>query len=229
MHPFIKNIGVNRAWLMAAVVLGTGLTAQANNLLSNGSFETGNFNPSEPGSMLLTAGATDITGWIVINGGLAWDGPQNPYGLTASDGSHFLDLTGDYDHAPYGGVEQTVATTLGAQYQISFEVGSDVGYDSDQGSLPATPVSIQVTAGSSSGTFTTTTPAGNDLWQSFNLEFTATSSSTLISLEGLASENIEYIGLDNVDLEAVPEPGTLMLLVGPGLLAFAKCRRLRKA
>ncbi len=59
-------------------------------------------------------------------------------------------------------------------------------------------------------------------WTSETLDFTATSSSTAISLEGSAGVN--YIGLDNVDVEcassagcggggtAAPERATLSLL-----------------
>jgi hypothetical protein len=179
--------------------------------------------------MLLPTGATDITGWTVIGGGLAWDGTANPYNLTASDGNYFLDLTGDFDSAPYGGVQQTVATTIGQNYQLSFDVGTSTTYDSDEGSVPLIAVSIQTTAGSSSDLVTTTIPDSINEWQPFSFDFTATSASSTISLVGQASENIQYIGLDNVDLEAVPEPGTLTLLASSGLLVLVSCRRFRKA
>jgi hypothetical protein len=221
------NSFMKRVLAFSAVVLGLVLPLHAN-LLFNGSFELGSFVPTEPGSMLLSPSATDITGWTVIDSGLAWDSPANPYGLTASDGSYFLDLTGDFDSSPFGGVQQTVATTIGQQYQLTFDIGTDVSYDSNEGSIPATPVSIFVTSGSSSGTFTTVTPTANNLWESFTYDFTATSTSTLISLEGQASQNIQYIGLDNAVLLPVPEPGTLMLLGGSGLLALVARRRLRK-
>ena len=220
---------MTRSFVLAVAVFGIGFVSHASNLLTDGSFELGNFVPVEPGSMLLSAGATDITGWTVINDGLAWDSPANPYGLTASDGNYFLDLAGDYNAAPYSGVQQTVATAIGFQYRLTFDIGTDIMWDSNEGSIPVTPVSIQVIAGSSSGIFTTTTPVGNNQWESFTFDFTATSASTPISLVGQASQDIQYIGLDNVDLEAVPEPSTLMLLAGPGLLVFAAQRRLRKA
>jgi len=217
-----------RAIVLGIAALCMALNSHAN-LLVNGSFENGNFVPSEPGSMLLSAGATDITGWTVIGGGLAWDGPTNPYNLTASDGNYFLDLTGDYDAAPYGGVQQTIATTIGGQYELTFDIGTSTTYDSNEGSVPLIPVSVLATAGSSSQLFTTTTPTGINQWESFSYDFTATSASTLISLQGQATENIQYIGLDNVSVQLVPEPGTLALFAGSGLFALIGWRRSRKA
>ena len=181
--------------------------------------------------MLLSAGSTAIPGWTVINGGLAWDGPTNPYGLTASDGSYFLDLTGDHDNPPYAGVgqSQTIATTIGAVYQLSFDLGTDPTYDTE-------PVGIQVTAGSvQQETFMSgsTPPESHNQWQTFTVDFTATSANTSLSLVGVVESETnpdqEYIGLDNVLVDEVPEPGTLTLIVGPGLLAIAAWRGLRKA
>jgi len=87
--------------------------------------------------------------------------------------------------------------------------------------------SVQVTAGSSSSLFTSTPSLANQ-WQSFTFDFTATSVSTSISLIGQASEDVKYIGLDNVTLTQIPEPNTLLLFAGAGLLAFAGSRRLGK-
>ena len=214
---------IRRSLVFGMAVISAAVSSHAN-LLQNGSFEFGNFVPSEPGSMLLSVGATDITGWTVEGGGLAWDGPTNPYGLTASDGSYFLDLTADYDHAPYGGLlqSQTISTTIGAQYRLSFDLGTDSHYDT-------APVGVQVTAGSASDTFTSGVPQNRNQWQTFDFDFIATSANTSISLIGQASTSQEYIGLDNVSLEVIPEPSTLTLLAGPGLLVLAAWRRLRKA
>jgi hypothetical protein len=208
--------------MLAVAVLGIGLPAYGN-LLNNGSFEIGSFVPSEPGSMLLSVGATDITGWTVENGGLAWDGPTNPYGLTASDGSYFLDLSGDHDNAPYGGVlqAQTISTTIGGQYRVSLDMGTDPTYDT-------APVSVLVTAGSASETFTSTALSHNQ-WETFEFDFVAASANTTISFDGQAGTNQKYIGLDNVSVVPIPEPGTLTLIAGPGLLVVAAWRRLRKA
>jgi len=211
---------IKRGFTLAAAVLGVGLPAYAN-LLTNGSFEFGNFVPDGNDTMSLAAGATDMTGWTVENAALAWIGPANPFSLTASDGSYFLDLTGYHDDAPYAGVQQTISTTIGAQYQLSFDLGTDPTYD-------AAAVSVVVTGGAGPTTFTSN-PLSANQWQTFQYDFTATSASTTIELDGQASTNQKYIGLDNVSVVAIPEPGTLTLVAGPGLLVFAAWRRLRKA
>ncbi|MGD0258488.1 MAG: DUF642 domain-containing protein [Verrucomicrobiota bacterium] len=213
---------IKRSLLLAAAVLGVGLPSYGN-LLVNGSFELGNFVPDANDTMSLNVGATDMTGWTVENAALAWIGPTNPYLLTASDGSYFLDLTGYHDNAPYGGVlqAQTITTTIDAVYQLSLDIGTDPAYDT-------APVGVQVTAGSTQETFTST-PLNPNQWQTFTFDFTATSANTSISFLGVADTNQKYIGLDNVSVVEVPEPGTLTLMVGPGLLVFGAWRRLRKA
>jgi hypothetical protein len=97
-------------------------------------------------------------------------------------------------------------------------------------------VGIQVTAGSvQQETFMSgsTPPESHNQWQTFTVDFTATSANTSLSLVGVVESETnpdqEYIGLDNVLVDEVPEPGTLTLIVGPGLLAIAAWRGLRKA
>ena len=66
--------------------------------------------------MSLNPGATAITGWAVLTDTTAWIGPTNPFGLSASDGSFFLDLTNYQAGRPFAGVAQTFATIPGALY-----------------------------------------------------------------------------------------------------------------
>jgi hypothetical protein len=177
----------------------------------NGSFENGNFPSGAPNDTVsLDVGSTDITGWTTDNAALAWIGPANPFGLTASDGSYLLDLTGYQDNTSYGGVEQSVATTIGHSYLLTFDIGTAV---------KNTTSGIEAFAGAASHVFTATATQDASAWYSQSFTFIATSSSTLIRLIGTqASDGGHYIGLDNVNLvdqgpttATAPEPSTLVM------------------
>jgi hypothetical protein len=164
-----------------------------------------------------------IGGWTVITDTTAWIGAENPFGLTASDGSFFLDLTNYQAGAPFAGMSQTIATSPGATYSLSFDLGSSTQY--------GVPGSITASAAGISQTFVSPT-TGGDVWTQETMQFTAASASTTVVLQGASGFN--YIGLDNADVECVsncsgggggtvPEPGTIALL-GLGLAGLATSR-----
>lgn len=211
--------------VLAVVALMVG-SAHAN-LITNGSFESGSFVDQGNDTMSLGAGSTVITGWIVVTDTTAWIGPTNPFNLSASDGSYFLDLTNYQAGSPFAGLSQTIATITGASYSLSFDLGG-----SSQWGLPD---SITASAGSTSQTFVSTATTGvNNLWDSVSMQFVATSATTTVLLQGATGFN--YIGLDNVGVEFVsgpgtggqaPEPTTLALL-GLGLAGLAAPRPRRQ-
>jgi hypothetical protein len=124
-------------------------------------------------TMRLAVGSTAMPGWTVVNSGLAWIGPSNPFGLSASNGSYFLDLTDYTDASPYGGVAQiSIATVIGTQYQLTFDLGSSSTFGQ--------PSSILAEAGSASGLFTSTL-LGTNNWETETLLFTATRVCTQIN------------------------------------------------
>jgi hypothetical protein len=213
-----SGTALSALFLTAALVGGT--SAQAN-LLTNGSFESGAFVNQGNDTMSLAVGSTVITGWTVVTDTTAWIGATNPFGLSASNGSFFLDLTNYQAGAPFAGMSQTVATTPGATYSLAFDLGSSTFW--------GRPDSITASAAATSQTFTAPSTGGNNDWQSVSMQFVASSATTTVRLQG--ASGINYIGLDNVDVEfvsgpvPVPEPTTLAFL-GLGLAGLAawRCR-----
>jgi hypothetical protein len=211
------------------MLVGAAASAHAStNLLTNGSFELGTFTNQGNDTETFTAGSTVMTGWTTTGNFVSWIGPTNPFGITAQDGSYFLDFTGYHSGAPFGGVTQTIATTPGKQYELSFYLGS---YTAVWG---GPPVSITAAAGGTTGLFTNGSATSSSTWTLENLPFTASGSSTAITLTGDAG--VAYIGLDNVDVQCVstggcggtrvPEPGVLGLM-SLGLAAVGLVRRRR--
>jgi hypothetical protein len=210
-----------RVQAIAALAISLTLNQAAHaNLLSNPSFEQGTLVNNGQSTMSLPVGSTAITGWTVVNDAAAWIDAGNPFSVFASDGSRLLDLT-DYSRGdPFGGVQQTVATTAGYAYQLSFDLGSNNQYGRPNG--------IFASAAGTGQTFTGASSGANMEWQRFSMSFVATGPTTTVSLIGQAGQ--DFIGLDNVDLvlTAVPEPSAAWLLAS-GLATLMVMRARRRA
>ena len=216
MHKFVKLLSILFA---LAVVDAHG------DLITNGSFEntSGTFVGDVNHVDELNSGSSAIPGWLTINGvPTAWIMNGNPYGISAADGSFFLDLTGYTDSGTYGGVMQSFATTAGDNYVVTF----DLGYGGNSTAFGG-PVSVVVSAAGTSAILTSGSGSPNPaVWDAETFGFTATSSLTSLSIIGHTTTGGDYIGLDDVDVEpgsgpppSVPEPGTdVLLLTGIGFL-----------
>ena len=203
------------------------------NLITNGGFgdPDGNFtNNTGTGGDNVPVGSSSITGWTISGAYPALWIPSGGFygGLGPSPGnpsSFLLDLTGTINTAPYDSVSQTIATTAGAHYTLTFDLGSAMQW--------GLPDGVTASAGSTSGTFTSTNPGDStNFWNSETLNFVATGTSTLITLAG--ASGFSYIGVDNVAVVetspgGVPEPSTwAMILLGFAGVAYLGYRRARE-
>ncbi len=215
--------------LLASAVLALAMPARASNLITNGSFEVGTpsdnpYDSSANSQQLLSGDTTSLSGWTVTGAAssdIAWIGSSNTYGVTASQGSDFLDLTGwQWGGAGGKGVMQTISTVAGQQYTLSFDLGNSISYN--YGGTNA----LSVQAGSLSQVVSSVGTQSVNAWDHYTLSFVAQSASTAVSFTGVQATY--YIGLDNVSVTAVPEPETFALLLA-GLGVVGAVARRRKA
>ncbi len=190
----------------------------------NGSFEDGDYSFDGNGAASLPVGSTTITGWTTFGGELAVIRNANAFGLSTPFGDHFIDLAGYHDSAPYGGVEQSIATVVGGTYVVSLYLNLYNGI----GAIG--PDSVTVTAGGSSEILSVVTDDPNNVWLERTFTFVAQSTSTLVQIQGNSSASGNYIGLDNVSITgtgAVPEPSSVVMLGlgGLGMLGYARARK----
>ena len=170
----------------------------AEELVINGSFEnTCGFLPDGNRVMSLPVGSTAIPGWTTTTAELLWGLNGNPFGPRTPYGSLFVDLTGYHDSEPYAGITQTLATTSNQTYRLTFALGADGNVETYRG-----PMSVSVTAGAASNSFTFTATEPGNSWGVFTMEFVAESASTLLAFIGTASAGGAYLGIDNVSVMA---------------------------
>jgi hypothetical protein len=135
----------------------------------------------------------------------------------AQDGTQSLDLTGEGNQGA-NGVKQSVSTIIGMPYMLSFYLGREdplaPGYELGPSALEF------VLNQDAPITFTDTDAFSNDIaWKQFVFGFTATTATTTFAFLNATGAGNNFAGLDNVDLEAIPEPGTLALFgIGFGIL-----------
>lgn len=203
--------------------------AGAANLVANGDFDNIGgvwVNNTGLGSDdLQTPGSTNIPSWSNVPGfaNEFWVGATNDYNLSAAPGNgsqYFVDLTGQANNKPYGGIEQVISTSPGTTYVLSFDLGASTQYNSSglgQAALTA--------SASGASQLYTLNPSTQNQWAAETLRFTATGSTTTIEFLADSAYTSEYTGLDNVSVQAVssaPAPeidpassaGGLTLLLG---------------
>jgi choice-of-anchor C domain-containing protein len=199
---------------VAGLCLATARPAAAGaNLLSNGSFETpvqgGDF-----GTIFSTDPNPTIGAWTVTSGSVDL---INTY-WTAEDGNQSLDMSGN---GP-GSIAQTVNTTAGETYQLSFWEAGNTDGGSTVKSLSAIVNGTQI----GDALFDDTGKSRSNMgWQQYSYDFTSSGGPTTISFQ--SNEPSPWgPALDNVSLQAVPEASSVilfgLLLVGGSIVLIRK-------
>lgn len=199
--------------LFGFVILGIPFIANASIL--NGGFENYNTGVADgggigPGYFTYNAGNAGVDDWTIANTSV--DIVTVPPGVyPIYSGNAALDLVGT--PGP-GSISQTVATTIGQLYDVSFW-----GYSTGGGLNEEVYVSA---TGSSTSMFTVT----GGSWNQYTYSFTASSATTTI---GFASSAMNTGNgntfLDEIEMEAVPEPMTMVVLGGAAAMAALRRRK----
>lgn len=201
-----------RATLVSAVIVSVfTFGAQAGPLVQNGGFETSDFSGwtqiGDTGYTGVTSSADTCPGGV--SGTLGWCAPHS--GTYAA----FFGPT-----SSLGGISQLLPTAAGATYDLDFWLVVDVG-------VGGPPNEFKVSWNGVAITDVVNAPAAP--WTHYAWSgLTATGSSTELKFE--FRNPPDWFGLDDVRVEAVPEPVSLAL-TGLGLLAvfslgrFARRRR----
>jgi hypothetical protein len=174
--------------------------ATNNNLVQNGSFEEGYedttaINGGWPNNHGLWApigyfGATDtIPDWTVGGGGVDWHDSDSsvPNSMVVADSDRLVDLNSCCGNAP-GVIAQTIATTPGVSYTMSFFYSGHPYSGCYFGPKP-----MRANAGSAS-TVVTADPLAEgyldstNIWHAASVSFTASTWSTVISFESLEND-----------------------------------------
>jgi len=212
-----------------AITLGL-LSTSAQALFINGSFETASINPATSSTGARTVCGTQITGWTA-SCGLTVDymadgafGPTYGFrftGLTTPFGQRFVDLTGS--DRGMGFVSQPLLNTAaGATYVVGFDIGGTDQFG--ETGVPQVNIDISGLYNVFAGSRTLVDAATRMSWTHHEFSFIGTGGDMLLKFTGVGTPLCCVVGLDNVTVTKLPEPGTLSLLA-IGLTGIVWIRR----
>ena len=215
-----------RHFLFACATLAVTSVAHAN-LLVNPDFEQP---ATSQGGYLIASGDSAIPGWNVLGSVLVLNHFYGESGngvgqFLANSALNSIDLTGSFNTGLGSGVEQTISTVPGQDYIVVFYMG--VARSIINSGFYSAPAKLNLNIGSQTTAYELDPPGpyNQTVWYPFIANFKAIDTSTKIQfMNGTDSANCNFVGLDNVYIEAVPEPGTMAALA----LGLAALNRRRK-
>lgn len=234
------NLFANKWVLSCAVAVLSVLPSIASAAIVNGGFETAgtpNGPLVNPNFDQYTGAGGNIAGWtvtgsdvLVIDSGYT----EGSLSFNPHSGSNALDITGAGNTSPANGVFQNIATVINQGYNLTFYVGRLFTNPTDSRYSTESSVGLSIDGGAvveytNSNTFG---PVNGVNWKQFVVTFVATGTSTNIAFTNttppLPGGN-NYAGLDDVSVEATPEPATLAIWGGISALGFAAAYRRKRA
>lgn len=220
-YVFREGLLMLKAIYCAVVFALLAVASQASaNLIANGSFEA----PVVPNASFTNfpGGSTAITDWTIVGVDSAVvdsDFTQSGITFQAQDGQQWVDLAGVTSNSSSSGVTQNIPTTPGQEYLISFYVGSAT----DNHFFFPTTVDLSINGGPRVPFLNPIAPANMLNWQQFLVPFVATSGTTNLTFYNGGTSSNFLNALDNVSVDAVPEPSAVALLLTAAI--FAPLRR----